>query len=331
MTTREHTTQNLSHQLIHGDAFDGLRRMPDGNIDSIASFVNRITCGEVRATLKRLPNASVDCVVTSPPYWSLRDYGAAGQLGQEPTLEEYVGRLADVFDEVRRVLKPTGTCWVNLGDSFVGAGAARHLGGVDPKKRKLGPQRHAEPSGLAQSVPAKCLAMIPSRFAIEMTRRGWILRNEIIWWKPNAMPSSVTDRFTVDFEKLFLFVKSKQYWFLTQYEPYAPSSDVRYHQALRARKVYDIKAPYRANTAYAYKAGQGAVRSRGTGPCHLVVGGGNASGRIKRSVWRIPTRPYRGSHVAVFPPELLVTPITAGCPKAVCRRCGTPRAEGGRS
>lgn len=142
--------------------------------------------------LKAMPDACVDMCLTSPPYWGLRDYGVEGQLGQESTPQKFVSRLCDVMDEVWRVMKPTGGCWVNLRDTY---GKGRN------------------------EVRAKCLALIPSRFAVEMTDRGWILRNELIWWKSNAMTESMKDRFTVDFEKVFFFVKSKNYYFQQQFEP----------------------------------------------------------------------------------------------------------------
>lgn len=167
-------------------------------------ITQRVLIGNCAEILKTLPSESIDCVVTSPPYWGLRDYktepvewpdGWRGQLGLEPTPQLYIQHLVGIFDEVKRVLKDTGTCWVNLGDTYGGT-----------------------------TKTDKSLAQIPSRFAIAMTDAGWILRNEIIWWKRNCMPSSVKDRFTVDFEKLFFFVKSKKYYFEQQLEPVAECS-----------------------------------------------------------------------------------------------------------
>ena len=131
------------------------------------------------------------------------------------------------------------------------------------------------------------------------------------------MPSSAKDRFTVDFEYVFFFTKNKKYWFERQYENYAPASDVRYRQALRADKSYNSKEPYKKNTPYSgkYKRGQGSVASRGDDGDGLVVGGTNPSGRNKRTVWKIPTKPFKGAHFAVFPEELVETPIKAGCPE----------------
>ncbi|KKL53588.1 hypothetical protein LCGC14_2273980, partial [marine sediment metagenome] len=172
--------------------------------------------GESLEILKTLPNESIDCVVTSPPYWGLRDYGVENQLGLEKNLKEYLNKLCDIFDEVKRVLKQTGTCWVNLGDTYNSSPA----GGIG-YNAKVGATKNGVQStnkGLQKNISEKCLCQIPSRFAIEMTDRGWILRNEIIWHKPNCMPSSINDRFTVDFEKLFFFVKNKKYYFKQQFE-----------------------------------------------------------------------------------------------------------------
>jgi site-specific DNA-methyltransferase (adenine-specific) len=170
--------------------------------------------GDCLKALKMFDHESVDCIVTSPPYWGLRDYGVDGQLGCESTFGEYLGKLCDIFDEVKRTLTNTGTCWVNLGDTYASLSGGNIGATAKVGSTKLGVQRR----GITTEVPEKSLCMIPFRFAIEMVDRGWILRNTMIWHKPNAMPSSVTDRFTVDFEYLFLFVKSKRYMFQRQSE-----------------------------------------------------------------------------------------------------------------
>src|SRR3989338_10099192 len=159
--------------------------------------------------------------------------------------------------------------------------------------------------------------------------QGWIMRNQIIWHKSNCMPSSVKDRFTVDFEPVFFFSKSKKYYFEPQYEPYAPASDVRYRQALRAGRSYNTKKPYKNNTPYSgrYKRGQGSVASRGDDADGLLVGGSNPLGRNKRCVWRIPTKPFPEAHFAVFPEALIETPIKAGCPEMICKNCGKAREK----
>ena len=178
---------------------------------------DKIICGDSLQILRSFDNESIDMIITSPPYWALRDYGVEEQVGLEDSPQKYVERLCGIMDECKRVLKKEGTCWVNLGDNYIGSPAGN-------KKASGFQQKHIESSGVnysaqyadpknpkslrsgeqmpKQLLPNKCLAQIPNRFAIEMCNRGWILRNEIIWYKPNAFPSSVKDRFTIDFEKL---------------------------------------------------------------------------------------------------------------------------------
>lgn len=278
--------------------------------------VNRIVQGAALDVLQTLPDSCVDMCVTSPPYWALRDYKTlpqywdektgcehdwndhdfcnkchawCGELGLEPTSDLFIKHLCDIFDEVKRVLKPTGTCWVNLGDTYAGSGKGV---GTRPENAKESYILKTRPA-VIDTLPAKSLTQIPARFAIEMCNRSWILRNELIWWKPNCMPSSAKDRFTVDFEKVFFFVKSKKYYFETQYEPLSPHSDVAYRQALRSGKQYGAKEPYQNNFPSSF----------------------SLNGRNKRCVWRIPTKPLPEAHCAVYPPGLIETPIKAGSPK----------------
>lgn len=239
------------------------------------SFVDHITCGDACDVLKQLPPQSIDCVVTSPPYWQLRDYGVDGQLGLEDSVQAYIDNLCAVFDEVKRVLKDTGTCWVNLGDTY---------------------------SGERARLPHKTLLQVPSRFAIRMISRGWTLRNEIIWHKPNILPQSATDRFTHDFEKLYFFTKSSRYYFRQQFEPLRDPQRLK-HRALnpqgRRKRAFGDKYIAVINPESAEKS-RVKLLARGT--------------RNRRAVWRIPTRPSREQHFATFPPALIRTPITAGCP-----------------
>jgi DNA modification methylase len=266
--------------------------------------LDRIICGDVLKVLKRLPSESIDCVVTSPPYWALRDYGVEGQLGLEPTLYEYLDRLCAVFDEVRRILKHSGTCWVNMGDTYSspmkGGDGTSHTGkGIyDRLKWRAG----FGPLKLQTDLRPKTLCQIPSRFAIAMTDRGWLLRNEVIWWKPNCMPQSARDRFTVDFEKVFFFVKSRRYYFKQQYEEVKDKARLR-------RRLFDLKAKR--------KRIYGDQRIAAINPKTVEASRRRMLkfGRRKRSVWRIAVRPYPGAHFAVYPPDLVETPIKAGCPE----------------
>lgn len=298
-------------------------------------FINKVIQGDCLEVMKTIPDESINCVVTSPPYWALRDYGVDGQLGLEPTFQEYITKLCDIFDEVKRILKKDGTCWVNMGDTYNG----QKMGKTDKKvadyvkdtQKRLKKTRQdskqldvnfktrkryccecgkifdATPnqyfcspacSGVDNTprtkkdiLPDKCLLQIPSRFAIEMTNRGWILRNEIIWHKPNCMPSSVKDRFTVDFEKVFFFVKSKKYWFGQQLEKTLTKDNSN-----RNRDITKLN-----NTP---------GRSKMNG---LKVN--NYNYKNKRAVWVITTKPYKEAHFAVYPETLIEPMIKAGCPK----------------
>ena len=218
--------------------------------------MNKIIQGDCLEQLKELPEKSINMCMTSPPYWALRDYGFEEQLGLEPTFDEYINKLCNIFDEVKRVLRDDGTCWVNIGDTYGGSGG-HHKEHHIVKKESKGFQHNTKSTikaGTQQpkvNLPSKSLIMIPFRFALEMINRGWILRNTIIWHKPNCMPSSAKDRFTVDFEYLFFFSKNKKYYFETQYEDFANGSDVDYRKKLRAGKRYDLKKPYKNNTPYA--------------------------------------------------------------------------------
>ncbi len=289
--------------------------------------LDTIIFGDALVKLKKLPNESIDCCITSPPYWGLRDYGESKQIGLESHFNEYIEKLCIIFDEVKRVLKKEGTCWVNLGDTYSGNKEGKTDAKVSDYLKDNTKRLHKK-----AVIQEKCLCQIPSRFSLAMTDRDWILRNEIIWYKPNAMPSSVNDRFTVDFEKIFLFSKNKRYYFEQQFEQYALASDVRYRQALRAGKSYNSKEPYKKNTPYAgkfdienaesfcsprarYKRGTGSVASRGDDADGLVVGGTNPNGRNMRSVWTIPTYPYPEAHFATFPEKLIEPMVMAGCPR----------------
>lgn len=261
---------------------------------------NKILYGDALAVLKTLPDECVECVITSPPYYALRDYGMDGQIGLEKTVEEYIWRLVEVFDEVNRVLKKTGTLWVNIGDTYYGGG--RNRANHNPKVKSKSVRGLVN---LGDSVPgprgqAKALAQIPSRFAITMASRGWILRNEIVWHKPNCMPASVRDRFTVDFEKVYFFVKNTRYFFEQQFEP----------------------AAYDGRKDTAYKGGPKDM----AGGAHERWRRNEAGEYVKnkRSVWSVSTKPFTDAHFATFPEALIEPMILAGCPQKVvdCNNCG---------
>jgi DNA modification methylase len=262
--------------------------------------------GDCRAVLASMPADSVDCVVTSPPYWGLRDYGSDGQLGLERTPEEYVANMVAVFAEVRRVLKPSGTCWLNLGDSYAGARPAgggtmagfndRYFG----RETDGGKQTEMDTGKPARDAVAglkpKDLVGIPWRVAFALQADGWYLRSDIIWSKPNPMPESVTDRPTKSHEYLFLLTKSPRYYFDQEgvREPEKPWNGGR------------INAPKFGPERLV--GGSGAPGT--TSKTFEVIKGANI-----RSVWTIATRPYPGAHFAVFPPELPERCIKAGSPE----------------
>ena len=449
--------------------------------------INKILNGDALTHLKELPSESIDCVVTSPPYWALRDYGEQvqviwdgekdcehewkenvipkqrgnlkgiwedrnnfnanssnkeqisnfcskcnawkGQLGLEPTFDLYIKHLCDVFNEVKRVLKKSGTCWVNLGDTYWGGGNNRGSSEENLSEKQFSNRgaRGQNQREWNKNYQAKSLCMIPFRFAIEMVNRGWILRNSLIWHKPNVMPSSVKDRFTVDFEYLFFFVKSKKYYFETQYEPIVSINDKRLGKGRIKSKGKSMSGNYGMDSVQIgtkipkqdlvgnpqdtgfnqrWKESQKnpyAVQPRekeftefrslpdlkefskylnesrkwkkitieeiekimeSQAPHHWFNGESYPSkedylklkqilefgdfydksmteifekssekqnsieyGRNKRAVWRITTKPFKESHFAVFPEELVETPIKAGCPEFVCNKCGKAREK----
>lgn len=258
--------------------------------------LNKIYNEDCITGLKKLPDRVIDCCVTSPPYWGLRDYGNDMQLGNEKHFLTFVENLCNVFDEVYRVLKDTGTCFVNLGDTYGTQSGSMGTGLIEPKYGHNQTRDFVQPNVNMH----KCLCMVPERFAIEMINRGWILRNQIIWQKPNQMPQSSTDRFTVDFEKIFFFVKSAKYYFEQQLEPYESELDRWGGEQKRNPKNEKIDPNGLANA-------NSLARERDMRP--------NKEGRNMRTVWRVNTEPNTDAHFATYPQMLISTPIKAGCPE----------------
>ena len=262
----------MRHTILHADVMDGLRSLPD---------------------------RSVHCIITSPPYWGLRDYGVEGQIGLEPTPEEYVARMVEVFREVRRVLRDDGTLWLNLGDSYAGGGGfapnapstATSISGRYGTTGALISYGGIRPQG---SIKPKDLVGIPWRVAFALQADGWYLRSDIIWHKPNPMPESVRDRPTKAHEHMFLLTKSRRYYY--------DADAVREPCATTDRERGNGNGPYRAD--------------------HFNH---NPLGRNRRDVWTIPTRPYKGAHFATFPPALVEPCIKAGTSeRGCCPECGAP-------
>jgi len=254
-------------------------------------------CREVMATMEP---ESVHCVVTSPPYWGLRDYGEAGQLGLEPTPEAYVESMVAVFREVRRVLRSDGTVWLNLGDSYAHSTdqMPAHRGVLDDGSRRFSGATSLRIHGLKP----KDLVGIPWRVAFALQADGWYLRSDIIWAKPNPMPESVTDRPTKSHEYLFLLTKSPRYYF--------DADAVREPAEYGRREWSDVESVMAAVTTGNEKRPTRGIRRKSS-----VTGGDPSAGRNIRSVWTIATQPYPGAHFATFPRALVEPCIKAGCPQ----------------
>jgi DNA modification methylase len=238
----------------------------------------RIINADVIDGLRSLESESVQCCITSPPYWGLRDYGVEGQIGLERTPEEYVAHLVEVFREVRRVLRNDGTLWLNLGDSYNGSGGAG--GDYAPGGLEAGQPKY--PGRRISTLKPKDLVGIPWRVAFALQEDGWYLRSDIIWHKPNAMPESVRSRPTKAHEYVFLLAKSPRY----------------FYDADAVREESHYRAPKGSG------AGRGRYSDDGMGSVPSGGVSANPLGRNRRDVWTIPTRPYKGAHFATFPPPL---------------------------
>lgn len=311
--------------------------------------------------LTKLPDNSIDMVITSPPYWGLRDYGPEtisiwggpsdcdhrwaagslmkksggkesaqinhhrkgighfesqgqscakcgawkGQLGSEPDFALYLCHLFQIFCEIQRVLKPTGTLWVNIGDTYTSSGGwSSRIG--DEGKASIFSSRFTSirGRGATTSVKGKCLIGIPERFMLGMIQQDWILRNKVIWHKPNCMPIPIKDRFTNSWEYLFMFSKAKKYFF--------DLDAVR--QPHKLRSLIRTRSNWHGHREK-LSSWHGMDISK---MCHPL-------GRNPVDVWTIPAKGFKGAHFATFPEQLLERPIKAGCPKFVCRKCGTPK------
>ncbi|KKN69391.1 hypothetical protein LCGC14_0441180 [marine sediment metagenome] len=285
--------------------------------------------GDVLAELGRMEDNSVHCVVTSPPYWGLRDYGVKGQIGLEETIEEYIAKIVEVFEQVRRVLRPDGTLWLNLGDSYAGSwcgnsmrpgGGSQRPGlpGFQPLDARVPPRNGYIPKGLKR----KDLMGIPWRIAFSLQGAGWWLRSDIIWSKPNPMPESVTDRPTRAHEYLFLLTKAERYYYNADAirEPLSPATKIRITQPTFDRQTGGPKDNGTGNRSHRkalrnlhakHEDENGKWRWNGS-EFHTVPD--SSIGANKRTVWEIPTHPYTGGHFATFPEKLVRPCVLAGCP-----------------
>jgi DNA modification methylase len=270
--------------------------------------------GDCLDLLRAMPDESVQCCVTSPPYWGLRDYGHGEQLGLEETPDQYVANMVEVFAEVRRVLRDDGTLWVNIGDSFYSSTATQgrnedkshgSIAGL-PQVTSMGASTYRRN---VQGLKPKDLCGIPWLLAFALRADGWYLRSEVIWAKPNPMPESVTDRPTKAHEQVFLLTKSPRYF-------YDADAVREAHETLTNPKYGSISKeviPWkdRPNNGEGAKPGFG----------HM---GFTEGGRNKRTVWTVTTQPFSGAHFATFPPKLIEPMILAGSPPKCCGVCAAP-------
>lgn len=256
-----------------------------------------ILTGDALEQLRKLPPESVHTCVTSPPYYNLRDYGAAGQIGNEASVEEYLQTLVSVFREVRRVLRPDGTMWVNMGDSYAGSGKGRMADGThyDKKPSKSGNYGGTRNGHLKKTVAAGCkpkdLIGVPWQLAFALRADGWYLRQDIIWSKTNCMPESVRDRCTKSHEYIFLLSKSERYYF---------------DAAAISEPVTSTKG-----NARTFRGGGAYTGGRAHDNSAQVE---RESHGNKRDVWTVSTNGFRGAHFAVFPEKLIEPCILAGSP-----------------
>lgn len=297
----------------------------------------KIMVGDVRDKLRELPDASVHCCVTSPPYWGLRDYGHDGQIGLERTPDEFVAKLVAVFREVRRVLRDDGTLWVNIGDTYAGYWGDKYAHkpfGADRTPDASTPPHKKSPDFKAWNVKPKDLVGVPWLLAFALRADGWFLRQDIIWSKPNPMPESVLDRCTKAHEYIFLLSKSERYFYdaaaiaePTVSDGLPGNTSHKFTEAFQNGEERHRTAG--GLVAYAQKKRASVARGGFNGKTNALPGReafrAVTATRNKRSVWTITTKPYRGAHFATFPPELPELCIGAGTSAyGVCQHCGAP-------
>lgn len=249
------------------------------------SDLNRILVGDARETLKNLPDGFVDCVVTSPPYYRLRDYQHAGQLGLEVDVDQWVAGLQLVLREARRALVPTGSVWLNLGDSY---------------------------STGSDGAPGKSVLLGPERLALALSRDGWIIRNKIIWAKRNPMPNPTRDRFSCTWEVIYLLVRQRHYFF--DLDAIRVPHTTRRAGAKAKGSAWSVPPSWRVSSAN--HSGLATLNDAGRV--------GHPLGKNPGDVWSLSTASYRGAHHAVFPIALAERPIKAGSPERRCVRCRLP-------
>lgn len=251
---------------------------------------NTVLVGDAVHQLQQLPDASIDCVITSPPYFRLRNYDHTDQLGLEPHVNQWVDKLTAVFAEIARVLAPTGSVWLNLGDSY---------------------SRHP-----TAGAPAKGLLLAPERLLLALDATGWIVRNKVIWAKTNPMPNSVADRLSCTHEYVYFLTRQTNYFFDLD-AIRIPHRSTRNPRTTTTTTSYPPAAsspPQWAGPLAGNNSGLAELKRRGRA--------GHPLGKNPGDVWNLATANYRGAHFATFPPTLIERPLLASCPERVCTACG---------
>jgi DNA modification methylase len=246
--------------------------------------------GDVRQLLPTLPDASVDCVITSPPYWALRNYHVENQIGVEPTVDGWVNELRAVLREIARVLKPAGSLWLNLGDAY----------------------SHHDRAG----APPKSLLLGPERVALAMIEDGWTMRNKVVWAKTNAMPISVRDRLSCTHEVLYFATRSRKYFFDLDVIRIPHRSHLKRGSEAAARRAAIAKRPEWAGPLAGSNVGLDGLKAIGLT--------GHPLGKNPGDVWPYATSNFRGAHHATFPIDRITRPLLSSCPEKVCATCGVP-------
>lgn len=253
---------------------------------------NQLLIGDARQRVHELPDASVDCIITSPPYFGLRDYAMEGQLGTEGHVDQWVARLLEVSHELARVLKPSGALWLNLGDGY---------------------SRHAH-----EGAAPKSLLLGPERVALALSGEGWLLRNKVIWAKTNPMPHSTRDRLSCSYEVLYFLTRSRHYYF--------DLNAIRIPALTPPQRGHTAKASHYPSAEAVPHLGRVPRVNLNGGLAGLKATGRHSHplGKNPGDVWSLATASYRGAHFATFPVELVRRPLLATCPAQVCAACGVP-------
>jgi len=280
-------------------------------MSDIDDWVNEVHQGDAKETLEEMPADSVHCVVTSSPYYGLRNYNCDGQIGLEDSLSQYIQQLVDVGDELQRVLRDDGSWWLNLGDTYSGGGgvAGKPDDWDDMHQDENYPD---EPPAKNTSFPNKDKMLVPHRTAIALQDEGWIVRNDVVWSKTSPMPESVTDRLSTTFEFFFHFVQQGNYYYDLDSirKPYAESSIQRVNQN-------NGNPNWEGNAERGHPDGEETLN-----PNQFT----HSNGKNPGDIFEVTTAQFPDAHFAVFPTELIEKPIKASCPSEVCVECGRPYA-----